>query len=72
METFLRSVSLFRWFKNNSCQIMAMKCVCGVGVGVWANIFIFIDLRDFCQNFGARGGNKNKIKISKMDSSIEK
>ena len=26
----------------------------------------------FFQNFGARGGNKNKIKIPKMDQSIEK
>ena len=37
-----------------------------------ANIFLLIDLRDFFQNFGARGGNKNKIKIPKMDQSIEK
>ena len=37
-----------------------------------ANIFILIDLRDLFQNFGTRGGNINKDKISKMDQSIEK
>ena len=31
MKTFLRSFSLFRWFKKSSCQLLAKECALSTG-----------------------------------------
>ena len=31
MKTFLRPFSLFRWFKKNSCQLLAKECALSTG-----------------------------------------